>query len=496
MEGIEGWSALALFLQHPDGSIELFRPLLKYFKAHPTRQKSWQDTATQAMGLLWDYGIATKAGRPDRSARDLFRDFAFALAKGTVSTDGTDATGLYWPSTSYERCKQLIKSVEKFAGWCDWDAGTTSPISPEFVPLVPQTGEQVAAMIRWSRQREGSMLKHISHAPRETKRSHVDHGREPAGRGPESVKFFPPDDAVRLLWDGYRIPGTDSEPNVFLRYNVRNMMIALLDGWGGLRRSEGLHLWEQDVQDYPGHPDRALVVLHHPAESKVQFTDPVTLRRSEITRREFLKQRGLLPRNEVTRGAYHAGWKGMDLDPRYRACLFWIDNDAGALFWTLYWGYLRHVRTPIMAERVQRGGYDHPFLFVSTRGDERDEGTALPGEPYSEAAYERAHAAAVGRIGLECGKYHGTSTHGLRHLYGQALVALGVPPQVIKKGLHHRNYLSQVPYTVPDNLKVNQHLQEARDRISRGEIRAIAPIASTSEALLRIREFMAGGPLG
>jgi hypothetical protein len=292
LEGIEGWTALALFLQHPDGSIELFRPLLKYVKAHPTRQKSWQDTAAQAIGLLWDYGIATKAGRPDRSARDLFRDFAFALAKGTVSTDGTDATGLYWPSTSYERCKQLIKSVEKFAGWCDFDAGTTSPISPEFVPLVPQTGEQVAAMIRWSRQREGSMLKHITHAPRETKRSHVDHGREPAGRGPEAVKFFPPEDAVRLVWDGYRIPGTDSEPNIFLRYNVRNMMIALLDGWGGLRRSEGLHLWEQDVRQDPVYLDRALVVLNHPAESKVAFTDPLTRGRStaRLTKRPSVRR--------------------------------------------------------------------------------------------------------------------------------------------------------------------------------------------------------------
>jgi hypothetical protein len=91
MEGIEGWTALALFLQHPDGSIELFRPLLKYVKAHPTRQKSWQDTAAQAIGLLWDYGIATKAGRPDRSARDLFRDFAFARqGNGLHRRDGRD----------------------------------------------------------------------------------------------------------------------------------------------------------------------------------------------------------------------------------------------------------------------------------------------------------------------------------------------------------------------------------------------------------------------
>jgi hypothetical protein len=71
---------------------------------------------------------------------------------------------------------------------------------------------------------------------------------------------------------------------------------------------------------------------------------------------------------------------------------------------------------------------------------------------------------------------------------------LGVPPQVIKKGLHHRNYLSQAPYTVPDNAKTNEKLREAREKISKGEIRAIAPIAtSTSEALLKISEFVSGG---
>lgn len=498
VEGMEGWTARVLCLQHSDGTVEVFRPLLKYFKAHHTRSSSWQDTASQAIGLLWDYSVETRQKYRDRNARDLFRDFAFALVKGTVSTDGSDPTGLYWPSTPYARCKGLIKAIEKFAGWCDFEAGSSSPIAPDYIPLVPRTGEHVAAMIRWSRQREGSMLKHITHAPRSQQKSLVDHGREPAGRGPEPVKFFPPEHAARLIWEGYKIPGAERQSNVFLRYNVRNMMIALLDGWGGLRRSEGLHLWWQDVTADREKPDHAVVVLNHPAESKVEFTNPIGGREEAMTRRELLKRQfGLLPRNEVTRGAYHAGWKGMDLDPRYRSCVFWVDPDAAALFWALYWGYMNYVRTPIMAERIAAGGGDHPFLFVSTRGDENGEGTAFPGEPYSEGAYERSHEAAVRRIGLDHKKYLGTTTHALRHLYGQTLEALGVPPQVIKKGLHHRNYLSQVPYTVPDNSKTSQKLREAQEKIRNGEIRAVAPIAtSTAEALLKIREFMSGGPFG
>ena len=52
-----------------------------------------------------------------------------------------------------------------------------------------------------------------------------------------------------------------------------------------------------------------------------------------------------------------------------------------------------------------------------------------------------------------------------------------MPPQVIKKGLHHRNYLSQVPYTVPDNSRTAQQLRAAQEKIINGEMRAIAPIA-------------------
>jgi transposase len=117
VEGMpEGWSARVLVLHRPDGAIEVFLPLLKYFKAHETRSSSWQDTAAQAVGLLWDYGIFTKDRNPGRNARDLFRDFATALAKGTIGTDAADSIGLFWPATPYSRCKSLIKAIEAFAG--------------------------------------------------------------------------------------------------------------------------------------------------------------------------------------------------------------------------------------------------------------------------------------------------------------------------------------------------------------------------------------------
>src|ERR1700730_17302898 len=81
VEGMpEGWTARVLCLHRADGTIEVYLPLLKYFKAHRTRSSSWQDTAAQAVGLLWDYAVVTKDRYPDRSLRDLFRNFATSLA--------------------------------------------------------------------------------------------------------------------------------------------------------------------------------------------------------------------------------------------------------------------------------------------------------------------------------------------------------------------------------------------------------------------------------
>jgi hypothetical protein len=454
---------------------------------------------TQALGLLWDYCIANDKRNRGLDQCEIFRGFATALLNGTIKTDGTDDTGLFWPTGPYARCRDLIKAIETFAQWCEWESGRKSGITPRDIPLLPGTGEYVAAMLRWGNISEASMLKHIKHrnqeAPKTKKKSVIDIGRNPRGHSVEPVKFFPPEHAPRLLWEGYRIPGMQGEPNIFLRYNVRNMMIALLDGWGGLRRSEGFHFWIQDVIEDPNNLEQALVVLNHPAEAKVEVVNPATGAIETLTRKEALiRDYGLIARNDITRGGRRSGWKGMDLNDDCQACVFWIDPDAGKLFWVLYWGYLSHIRTPIMERRRKLGGRDHPFLFVSERVDENPGARGLPGEPYSIKAYERSHAAAVKRIGLVHRKHAGTTTHGLRHLYGQTLAKLKVDAMVIKKGLHHRNLLSQAPYTVPTNADINASLRSAQLNIAAGTIRAIAPIAeTTAAALLKISEFRTQG---
>ena len=485
----EGFTARMLILRRADGTAELYLPLIKYQRAYPHHSSSWQNKVVRAMGLFWDYCVVSKDSR--LTPRELFRRFALALLAGTIGAEGNDDTGLLWPSTSRARAVGLVKSIEAFAEWCNSEDDAISPISPTEFPLIPGTGEHVTSMLVWSRLRRVSMLQHIKREPKTKRNSVVDHGRDPRGHDAEPVKFFPPKFAEKLLWEGYLRSGAGSEPNVFLRYNIRDMMIALLDGWGGLRRSEGMHLWMDDVVDDPTNPGHALVVLHHPAESKMRWHNRLTERSEVLTRKEVLhREYALGPRNEVKRGAYHAGWKGMDLDSNHRTCVFWIDNNAAALFQTLFLGYIRYVRPVIMEKRRSMGGRDHPFLFVSERVSAE---TGLPGEPYSEKSYERNHRAAVERIGLVHSKDAGTTTHGLRHLYGLTMTKLGVPPQVIKKGLHHRNFLSQTPYTAPDKQTVNEQLRAAQERIANGDLPVVKLQGDTAAALLKLRNFLSGG---
>lgn len=486
------FTARILYLRRPDGTVEPYLPFIEYQRKFKLRSSAWQNTPARALGLFWDFCVSHRD--TDWAPRKLLQEFAYALLEGTIDSERQASRSLMWPSVGRERTHGLISSIELFAEWCASNDDKVSPLVRDEVPLIPGTGEHATRLLVWSRVSRISMLQHIKLAPRTMKKSNVDLGRSAKGKELTAAKFFPPAFAERLLWEGHKRPHASTQPDIFRRYNIRDMMIALLDGWGGLRRSEGLHLWETDVREDTDAPGHAFVVLNHPEEAKVQWHDPITGGTRWIARKEMLARHyGLRARNVVKRGHYHVGWKGMALNDDYQACIFWIDPAAGALFWTLYLAYIRFVRLAVMNERKRVGGRDHPFLFVS---EEINSVTGLVGEPYSEKAYERNHAAAVKRIGLTHKKSAGTTTHGLRHLYGYTMQKLGVHPHVIRQGMHHVNIISQAIYTVPLPADVDAALREAQQRIADGYRAPAALGESTAEALLRLRRFLShgGGP--
>lgn len=501
-----GWTARMLVLRRADGVTELYAPLLAYLRAHPGRSGTWQDDTARALGRFWDYSRAKAAvGTVPADGRiaflhAFFRAFALALLTGTVR-EGRDPSGLWWPSSPRLVADKTVRCIEDFARWCHAEAGTGALGSDP--TRTPDDGLGFTDFLVWSRMRDVRMLSYLSAEPQHVRRrSVVDRARESQNNGLEAIKAFPRQHAERLLWEGHRRPRLGSGPDVYGVHNVRDQMFALLDGWGGLRRSEALHLWVGDVVQDPLKPGHALVVLYHPRDAVAAYTDPISGQPAEATRAEVLNRVfGLAPRTDVKRGGYHAGWKGMSLDKHHRAIVHWLDDTAGALFWALYLMYLRYVRKTVMERRSALGGYDHPFLLVTEGADHN--GETVIGSPYTLRAYTRNHRAAVRRMQLPYGKVHGTTTHGLRHMYGRSLADLKLQPEIIRKAMRHVSPLSQLVYTAPDNATTDAHLREAWTQIETGTMSA--PVSAgaslndsdlsqdTTLALLRLKSSVTAG---
>jgi hypothetical protein len=273
-----GWTARVLFLRRQDGSIEPYARLVEYMKAYWRRSSTWQNTIARALGLFWDYcqisgpmvmAEAEAAGVHPQTA--LFRGFATTLVTGSDAVDVVD--DLHWPRTGVRRAQDLISAIERFAEWNDVD-DVRSKILPDKLRRGVGEAMSVTDILVWARMRNVSMLKHLA-VPRQVRRSSVvDLGRDARGFGAEPVKRFPSQHIERLLWEGHARPGMAGTGNPFAGFNVRDQMIAILDAWGGLRRSDGLHLWVNDVQEDPAHPGHALVVLNHPSEASILWPDP------------------------------------------------------------------------------------------------------------------------------------------------------------------------------------------------------------------------------
>ena len=110
-------------------------------------------------------------------------------------------------------------------------------------------------------------------------------------------------------------------------------------------------------------------------------------------------------------------------------------------------------------EQVAMMKRDHPYAFVNT-----DRGHV--GEMYKLGRYNKAHAAAVRRIGLEVSKQAGTTPHGHRHAYGQRLRDAKVEKEFIRRFMHHSSMSSQDVYTNPPLGASLRELEAASQRLA------------------------------
>lgn len=431
----------------------LLVPLLDFFLIPRNRNKSltWQTKACRAIGCLYDYlHVMRDANQPDRPITYL-SDFVQALLSGTIGPDGDDSTGLYWPPTSWSRISETLSFVNAFSDYCvrQYDTDILNP------KVAATFHERLVAYRKLDVRNEHSLLKHLGVSKVEKERANLAR----AVQSPRSPKVsdlspprFPPAALNKLLSQGYRRNGRGQRLSD--RYNLRDMMICILQRFGGLRASEPFHLYVTDVLENKREPGAAEVRIYHPELGRFSYRDPLAGEIIHASRTEFLRARyGLTPRNQLTNKKL-AGWKELMLDvdaPHYYAIVRWFPSSWAKTFWQLYQAYVREVLPRQL---------DHPYLFVNL-----DKGKSF-GSPYTLSAYYENHAAAMDRIGVNVSKQEGTSTHGLRHAYGHSLKLAGIPDKVIQVCMHHKSASSQGVYTLPDAETVNLALEAGRSRLA------------------------------
>lgn len=454
------------------GKAQLVTSLFSYFLANPDRSMTWMRTRSRALGLFYDYCAAlSRTNRSPLSYQDMMARFGISIANGTLDPQtANDELQLYWPPSSIENAKRLISCLREYAEWCSYK----NLVPQELTLRKKQLPTDEKTYIKYLYQAyTAKSFMFLGHA---LKASHIARSWADlqnimpirfATKSSKTTtsKHFPDQYVSQLLKEGFIKNPRASD--VDEREDITAKMITLLMMFGGARHSESYHLWFNDV--IPQIDGSCKVFLRHPSEAKTFIPGE-----EGKNRKQYLHECGLKPRNSnCNTKSYKAGWKSLQVNEDYSAPIHFIHPAAEKMFRELYVIYIKSYRPKLMRRRKSRGGYNHPFLFVGNwSGD--------IGSPYSMEAYKGALERAFNRLNnvhgldLVISKKAGTSPHGMRHYYGQALTDLGMDMKIIQKCLRHRTIGAQSVYTEPNGNKIRAELESAFDRIERGELQLIS----------------------
>lgn len=424
----------------PAGIVE---PLLDYFLARVhDRSIQWMLGVARAVRLFLEYLSTNPA---ERDNYRLFLNFGQRLYTGTYERHtGLDPSGLGWSPMTQGRAQKTVTALNDFFE----HLSLTRPAAALFNPKYGGSAyDRMVDEAAYQYRRDKAFLGH-------TWATSLDAQGGSPGRLFRSVRrvsteaseplAFPEGHFERLITEGFRVGD---------RYDYRNILITILLHCGGFRESEPFHLYVSDVMPDPLNKKSALVLIHHPSEGSApgDWYDEQG-RKRKGNRRAYLHERwGLKPRNEVL-GYYHAGWKGgsheQDLGSVYFRT-YWFEPWWGEFFLAVWYKYLGEIS---LFERR------HPFALVNTERQPQ-------GQMYALSQFNKAHARAVRRIGLEVSKEAGTTPHGHRHAYGQRLKKAGVTPELLRRFMHHSSVSSQEAYTMPSLATALTELNAAAQRL-------------------------------
>lgn len=451
--GWDGGMRVVMTREGPLGSLQ------SYMLSLGPISMTMQRRIAGAVGRLYDFYLAAPA-ETSRAQSEFMARFAAAVIRGTVR-DGDDPIDLFWPPSTKRQARQVIRIATEFGDFCAEAAGT-APLNPTRDATF---AERIVAYQRLAHRRKYDLLAHLG-TPDELQRRAAVARSVAIPRENRSVRrdppFFPFASTQDLVLRAFRVRQRGA---FWEQYNVRDLMVAVLQRFGGLRASEALGLFVGDVDGVPvdsrdlSKGDTAMVRLFGPKDGVTRYREPLSGRIVTGTRETYLQTvYGLLPRNDPrVPPREHLGWKNLLIEHDALQCsdVHWFPQEWGTFFWELYRVYLRHVLP---------SGLPHPYLFVNTKHSAK--GSDPYGRPLLLESYHESLERAVARIGLKSQKELGTTSHGLRHAYAQTLRRLGVSRKIRQVFLHHKNPLSQDPYVAPTAAEIAAEISAARARLA------------------------------
>lgn len=419
----------------PAGVLE---PLLDYFLARShDRSLVWMSKVGRSVRMFLEYLQGNPA---ERDTYRLFQNFAQRLYTGTFDLEtGLDPSGLAWPARSAVDAQHIVTHLTDFFLWLSEMRPDAAAINPRYVG---GAFDRVCDAAAYQYRRDRSFLGHTwaANATLHARGHRVRSQRTPRvfQREPPA---FPDDRFMELLTRGFKVAD---------HHDYRCMLITLLLHGAGFRESEPFHLYIGDVCADPSNQQQALVRIHHPSQGAApeDWRDARGNPRKDNRAAYLAEKFGLVPRTQML-DSRAAGWKGGMHDGPYYKQAYWFVPQYGELFLQLWHRYL---------EEVACLDRDHPFAFINLRRPPL-------GEMYCLAQYNKAHAAACKRIGLQVGKALGTTPHGHRHAYGRRLMNAGVDREFIRRFLHHASPESQEVYTQVNSREMQAELAAATRRL-------------------------------
>ncbi|MGV8937416.1 MAG: hypothetical protein ACOH2J_09860 [Allorhizobium sp.] len=465
-----GGETSVLYLKAKDGSWSVFEPLVDFSHAHSRLSDATRRKSVRGFSRLYDYSAQTEAGYASRFGdegatrwRVILQEFCNALRHGTINSDFSDATGLYWPPTSSEALlSDLGAGLDKFFDWmADQDR------FQELIDVLPFLAEinlgtfgqahrtEIAKRYRFlahiqPQSRPGRIRPAMGATIFKGSSMHKNTGPEIGAVPLAPIYGFPGESLVSFIDRGFERKTRSKDLLENVDYTGR--MYALI-ALGGLRGSESLHMWVNDLQVVDG---AVKGFLRHPEK----FVENCGASREQI----LLERYNRRPRTQLL-GCEKVGFKNPRLNLQHWALIHWLDSDGFQDYFVQQLEfYVGVYRRTIMECRRKAGLRDHPYLLVSSHHCP-SKGRYV-GDPITACAAAGRWKRAIEspEVGLRYRKELGTTRHAVRHMVGQTADELGTPIHDIAKILHHRSIFSSLVYVARSDEDAHKAFEENKKR--------------------------------